>query len=223
MGPTHTFSRGTNQEIQWPPTTISVMCGEPKCACRAARKKRPNSCPALEGQVHLSGDTQYVRALGKIIEAGGQPVKNREMRSLPQRGNKAKFFHRMPGIQRSPVAYNLQHLREYNSCQIWASQSRRLPYVADVEGRARIGGVAASIHESYMDAHGNKVAEDAVFKSPCMVIIFDEPPRYREVQSKHESKHLIMEAYRDRASSQAGTREETRPQTRSAVARQGQS
>ena len=100
-------------------------------ACHAARKKKPNSCPALEGQVHLSGD---IHALGKIFEAGGQPVKNREMRSLAQRGNQAKFFHRMPGIQRSPVAYNLQHLREYNSCRIWASQSRRPPYVADVEG-----------------------------------------------------------------------------------------
>ena len=95
--------------------------------------------------------------------------------------------------------------------------------MADVEGRARIEGVVASIHESYMDAHGNKVAEDSVFKSPCVVIIFDEDPRYREVQSKHESKHLIMKAYRDRASSQAETREETRPRTSSAVARQGQS
>jgi len=38
--------------------------------------------------------------------------------------------------------------------------------------------VAASIHESYMDGHGNKVAEDAVFKTPCVVIIFDEAPRY---------------------------------------------
>ena len=67
--------------------------------------------------------------------------------------------------------------------------------MADVEGRARIEGVAASIHESYTDAHGNKVAEDAVFKSPCVVIIFDEAPRYREVQSKHEGKHPITEAY----------------------------
>ena len=67
--------------------------------------------------------------------------------------------------------------------------------MADVEGRARIEGVAASIHESYMDAHGNKVAEDAVFKSPCVVIIFDEAPRYREVQSKHESKSPVIEAW----------------------------
>ena len=162
--------------IQWMPTTISIKYREPRCACHAARKKKPNSSPALEGQVHLSGDTQYVRALGKIFEAGGQPVKNREMRSLAQRGNQAKFFHRMPGIQRSPVTYNLQHLREYNSCQIWASQSHRPPYVADVQGRARIESVAASIHKSYVDAHCNKVAEDAVFKSPCVVIIFDEAP-----------------------------------------------
>ena len=77
-----------------------------------------------------------------------------------------------------------------------------------MEGRARTEGVAASIHESYMDAHGNKVAEDTVFKTPCVVIIFDEAPRYREVQSKPESKHPIMKAYRDRASSQAETREE---------------
>ena len=152
-------------------------------------------------------DTQYVRALGKIFEAGGPPVKNREMRSLAQKGNQAnlKFFHRMPRIQRSPFVYDLQHLRKYNSCRIWASQSRRPPCVADVEGRARIEGVAASIHESYMDAHGNKVVEDAVFKSPCVVIIFDEAPRYREVQSKYESKHPIMETYRDRASSQVET------------------
>ena len=170
-GPARTFSKGTNQPIQWLPTTISVTCGEPKCACHAARNKKPNSCPALKGRVRLSGDTEYVHALGKIFEAGEQPVKNREMRSLAKRGNQAKFCHRMPGVQRSPIAYNLQHLREYNSCRIWASQSRTPPYVADVEGRARVEGVAASIHESCMDAHGNKVAEDAVFKSPCVVII----------------------------------------------------
>ena len=75
------------------------------------------------------------------------------------------------------------------------TQPGRPPYVADVEGRARIEGVAASIHESYIDAHGNKVAEDAVFKTPCVVIIFDEALRYREVQSKPESKHLIMKEY----------------------------
>jgi len=40
-----------------------------------------------------------------------------------------------------------------------------------------------------MDGHGNKVAEDAVFKTPSVVIIFDEAPRYREVQSKPERKH----------------------------------
>jgi len=171
------------------------------CACHAARRQQPYSCPALKGQFHLSGDTQYVHALGKIFEAGGQPVKDREIRSLAKRGNQAKFCHRMLGVQRSPIVYNLQHLREYNSCRIWASQSRRPPYVADVEGRARIEGVAASIHESYMDTHGNKIAQDAVFKSPCVVIIFDEAPRYREVQSKHESKHPIMETYRARASS----------------------
>jgi len=61
--------------------------------------------------------------------------------------------------------------------------------VADVVGSARIEGVAAPIHESYVDGHGNKVAEDAVFKTPSVVIIFDEAPRYREVQSKPERKH----------------------------------
>ena len=94
--------------------------------------------------------------------------------------------------------------------------------MADVEGSTRIEGVAASIHEGYMDGHGNKVAEDAVFKIPCVVIIFDEVPRYREVQSKPESKHPRMAVYRDRASGPAETRAETRPRTRSAVARQGQ-
>ena len=133
MGPTRTFSRGTNQEIQWLTTTISIACGEPKCACYASQKKKPNSCPALEGQVCLSGDTQYVRALGKIFEAGGQPVKNRGIRSLTQRGNQAKCFHRMPGIQQSPVAYNLQHLREYSSQNLGQS-------VTQTSIRGRCGG-----------------------------------------------------------------------------------
>ena len=101
-----------------------------------------------------------------------------------------------------------------------------------VEGRARIEGVAASIHESYMDGHGNKVAEGAVFTTPCMVIIFNEAPRYRKVQSKSENKQPRMTVPQDRGGSPAAMREETRPQTtfvvetrprtRSAVARQGQ-
>jgi len=95
--------------------------------------------------------------------------------------------------------------------------------VADVEGSARREGVAASIHESYTDGHGNKVAEDAVFKTPCVVIIFDEAPGYREVQSQPESKHARMTVYRDRASSPAETRAETRPRKRSAGTRSGQS
>jgi len=74
-----------------------------------------------------------------------------------------------------------------------------------------------------VDGHGHKVAEDAVIKTPCVVIIFDEAPRYREVQSKPESKHPRMTASRDRTSSQTETREETLPRTRSAVARQGRS
>jgi len=49
----------------------------------------------------------------------------------------------------------------------------------DSEGRARIEGVAASIHECYVDAHGKKVAEDTIFKTPCVVIIFDEAPWYQ--------------------------------------------
>jgi len=67
--------------------------------------------------------------------------------------------------------------------------------MADVEWRSRIEGLVASIHEIYMGAHGNKVAEDAVYKSPCVVIILNEAPRYQAVQSKHESKYLIMDAY----------------------------
>jgi len=62
------------------PTTISIKCKEPKCACNSSRKEKSGSCPALEGQVHLSCNTKYVRALGKIFEAGEQPVKNREMK-----------------------------------------------------------------------------------------------------------------------------------------------
>ena len=35
-----------------------------------------------------------------MLWASGQPAKNREMRSLTQRGNQAKFCHRMAGIHR---------------------------------------------------------------------------------------------------------------------------
>jgi len=41
---------------------------------------------------------------------------------------------------------NLQHLREYKSCRIWASQSRRPPYVTGVEGRTRIEGVTRKLY-----------------------------------------------------------------------------
>jgi len=159
-----------------------VQRAKMRMPCCSKGKAQQLSCTGRAGppeSTHVpygKGRSTYVRALGNIFEAGRQPVKNRKMRNLAQRGNQAMFFHRMQGIQRSPVAYNLQHLREYNSCRIWVSQSRRPPYVADVEGRARIEGVVASIHESYMDAHGKKVAEDAVFKTPCVVIIFDETP-----------------------------------------------
>jgi len=80
-----------------------------------------------------------------------------------------------------------------------------------------------------MDDHGNKVAEDAVFTKPCVVIIFDEAPRYWEVQSKSENKQPRMTEPRDRGGSPAAMWEETRlqttfvvetrPRTRSAVAR----
>jgi len=212
-GSTNTPSKEKNKDIQWLLTIISIKCEEPRCACNTSRGKKPNNCPALEGKVHMSGDTQYVRALAKIFEAGGQPVKNRVMRSLTQKDNQAKFSHRMPGVQQSPVVHDLQHLRGYNSCRIWASQSRRTPYVVDVEGSARIEGVAASIHESYMDGHGNKVAEDAVFKTPRVVIIFDEAPRYQEVQSKSENKQPRMTVLRDMGGGPAAMQEETRLQT----------
>jgi len=85
--------------------------------------------------------------------------------------------------------------------------------VSEVEGRARIEGVAASIHESYVDCHGNKVAEDAVLKTPCVVIIFDEAPRYREVQSKSDNKQTRMTVHRDRGSGPAAMRDDTCSQT----------
>jgi hypothetical protein len=53
----------------------------------------------MEGQVHLSGNAQYVCALGRIGEGDDQPVKNRTMRSLTQKGNQAKCFDLMQGIQ----------------------------------------------------------------------------------------------------------------------------
>ena len=135
------------------------------------------------------------------------------MRSLTQKGNQAKFFHRKPGIQRLPFVYNLQHLREYKSCQIWASPSRRPSYVAKVEGHARTECVLLLIHESYMDSHSNKVEEDAVLTTPCVVIIFNEAPRYQEVQSKSENKQPTMTVPKDRGGSPAAMWEETRPQT----------
>ena len=74
--------------------------------------KQNGSCPTMKGQEHLSGNNKYVHALGRICDGDDQPVKNREMRSLTQKGSQAKFFHRMPRIQRAPVVYDLQHLRE---------------------------------------------------------------------------------------------------------------
>jgi len=153
----------------------------------------------VEAQVHLTGETQHVPALGKPGEAGENPIENREMRGLVQKGrNQAKVFHRKPGVQQSSTFNNLQHLREYNSCQIWASQSRRPPYVAEVQEHARIERVAASIHECYMDVHGKKLVKDAIFKTPCVVIIFDKAPRFREAKSNFGCKQMRRTAGRER-------------------------
>jgi len=43
-----------------------------------------------------------------------------------------------------------------------------------------------------VDGHGNKVAEDAVFKNPSVVIIFGEAPLYLEVQLKPKRKQPRM-------------------------------
>jgi len=48
--------------------------------CPPVMGKTYLDCPS--DQARLSGDTQYVRALGKRGEADEQPVKNWEMRSL---------------------------------------------------------------------------------------------------------------------------------------------
>ena len=56
-----------------------------------ARKKTGAAPPRMEGQVHLSGNTQYVCALSRIGvilgEGDDQPAKNMESRSLTQKGN----------------------------------------------------------------------------------------------------------------------------------------
>ena len=75
-----------------------------------------------------------------------------------------------------------------------------------MEGRARIEGVATSIHECYADCHGKKVVEDAIFKTPCVVIIFDEAPRYREAQLNFGGKQMRRTVDRDRVRGTTQTR-----------------
>jgi len=66
------------------------------------QKKNLKHYYVVEGQVHLTGLPQYVRALGKRGEAGEKPIENREMRGLVQKGrNQAKDFHRKPRVQQS--------------------------------------------------------------------------------------------------------------------------
>jgi len=74
--------------------------------------------------------------------------------------------------------------------------------VAEVQGRARIEGGAASIHECYVNIHGKNVAKDAIFKTPCVVIIFEVAPRYREA----EVKQMRRTVDRDRVGGTAETR-----------------
>jgi len=127
-GPKKTYN-GCPQPFPW---SARSLARSPDARAMPARKKTGAAPPRMEGQVHLSGNTQYVCALGRIGvilgEGDDQPAKNMESRSLTQKGNQTQFFHRMPGIQRSPAVYDLQHLREYKSCRIWAGQSRRPPY-----------------------------------------------------------------------------------------------
>jgi len=46
----NTPSRGTNENIQWLPTTISIKCEEPRCACSASREKKTGAAPRWKGR-----------------------------------------------------------------------------------------------------------------------------------------------------------------------------
>ena len=74
-----------------------------------------------------------------------------------------------------------------------------------MQGHARIEGVTAFIHECYVDVYGNKVAEDAMFKTPFFVIIFDEAHRYRETQSHFGGKQMRKTVDHDRVGGTAQT------------------
>jgi len=78
--------------------------------------------------------------------------------------------------------------------------------VTEVQGHARIEGVAALIHKCFVYIHGNKVAEDMIFKTPCVDIIFDEGPRYLEDQSHFGGKQMRKTVDRDKVGGTAQTR-----------------
>jgi len=57
-----------------------------------------------------------------------------------------------------------------------------------------------------MDVHGKKLLKDAIFKTPCVVIIFDKAPRFREAKSSFGCKQMRRTEGRERVGGKAGTR-----------------
>lgn len=72
----------------------------------------------------------------------------------------------------------------------WASTEGQSGEIFLCKPGVRIEGVTASIHKCYVDAHGKMVAEDDIFKTPCVLIIFDQATRYREAQSNFGGKQM---------------------------------
>ena len=62
--------------------------------------------------------------------------------------------------------------------------------------------MAVLIHKCYVEVHGNKVAKDAIFKTPCVIIIFDEAPWYREARSEFGGKPMRRTVDSDRVGAQ---------------------
>ena len=81
------------------------------------------------------------------------------------------------------------------------------------------GGIRRGLTRMLLALHA---ATRCLALSACLVFLVQRAGVIKlSVSPPAPRKHLIKKAYTDRASSHAERREQTRPQTRSAVARQG--
>ncbi len=126
------------------PKRVSLVCGNPKCAC-VKQAQRPQG---RKYELFLPARTHYMRALAsteKPADATRSVLKRFEFRAADAPMYQARFLHR----RLDDGGFDFHHYREYHTVRMHGSRSKRPPDCAVLTGRIDVLGVVSSVTEDY--------------------------------------------------------------------------